>query len=343
VVAEHADSLQDLGSCRLLVIGDVMLDCSILGKVTRVSPEAPVPVLESTYTAYAAGGAANVAANARQLGAVVDVVGVVGSDAESARLRRILLEHEIDEAGIFTDPSRPTTTKTRVVAQNQQIVRVDRESRDAVEGSPARRMFRYAQERLPEVDIVVISDYAKGVLTPHRTAALLEDAHRLGVPVLVDPKGGSPAKYTGASVVTPNRREVVRLAGLDAAEADDPDVVRAASRRLLAALKCNAILVTQGAEGMTVFEARGGVTAIPAVIREAYDSTGAGDTVAAVLALALANGRSIADAARIASIAAGVVVTKIGTATVTSVELSEAYDACAVLGAGDRSTEAMHS
>ena len=338
--SERIDHFADLASGRLLVVGDVMLDCTIRGTVKRVSPEAPVPVLESTYTVYGAGGAANVAANARQLGAAVDVVGIVGADAEGERLRRILVEHEIDDAGIFTDPSRPTTMKTRIVAQNQQIIRVDRESRDAVERKAARRMLRYAEERLRDVDIVVVSDYAKGALTRSATVALIERARRLGVPVLVDPKGSAPAKYAGASVLTPNRQEVVRLAGLDADEADDPDVIRAASRKLLADLECDAVLVTHGAEGMTLFE-QDEVTTIPAVVREAYDSTGAGDTVAAVLALALASGRRIADAARLAGIAAGVVVAKAGTATVTAAELTDAYDAW-VQGVGARSPQEVH-
>jgi rfaE bifunctional protein kinase chain/domain len=341
VLAKQRDPLWDLGRYRLLVVGDVMLDCLVRGRVRRISPEAPVPVLESTYRAYAAGGAANVAANARSLGAAVDIVGVVGADAEGVRLRRILAEQEIDDAGIFTDPSRPTTTKTRIVAQNQQIVRVDRESRDAVDVDLARRMFRYAEERLCEVDIVVVSDYAKGVVAAHPIAALLAAARRRGVRVLVDPKGGGASKYTGASVVTPNRDEVVRLASLDSAQADDPDVVHDASQKLLADLKCSVVLVTQGAEGMTVFEASGRVTAIPAVVREAYDSTGAGDTVAATLALALAARRSIADAARIASVAAGVVVTKVGTATLTSQELNEAYGAWSK-GLGARVRERIH-
>jgi D-beta-D-heptose 7-phosphate kinase/D-beta-D-heptose 1-phosphate adenosyltransferase len=314
------DVVEAFGATRLLVVGDCMLDCTIHGRVARISPEAPVPVVESTTTSYAAGGAANVALNAARMGADVALVGVIGDDEEGRRLCR-LLEAEVDVTGLVADPRRPTTTKTRVVAHAQQVVRVDRESREPVDEALAARLTRLAGD-VAAVDAIVVSDYAKGVVTPDVARPVVQLALRRGLPVIVDPKS-LDGRYAGATVVTPNKHEAAAQVGGRMGDADDEDVLARAAALLLDRHGFGAVLVTRGADGMTLFEPDA-TTAIPAHAREAYDVTGAGDTVVAVLALGLAAGGSLADCARLASAAAGIAVGKLGTATVLPAELRAA-------------------
>ena len=328
------DLLHAFPGSRLLVVGDCMLDCTIRGWVSRVSPEAPVPIVESTTTHYAAGGAANVAMNAHRLGAEVRLVGLVGDDGEGERLRRVL-EGDVAVDGLVVEPRRPTTTKTRIVAHAQQVVRVDRESREPIEPALAHVLLRLAAEALEDVDAVVVSDYAKGVVVPSLSRALIGLARRNGLPVVVDPKHLRDARYAGATVVTPNKFESAARVSRNAADADDDDVLARAALVLLRQLRCDAVLVTRGADGMTLFEP-GSTTAIPADAHEAYDVTGAGDTVVAALALGLAAGGRIVDCARLASAAAGVVVRKLGTATVAPAELAEAVAGAAFALEGGR-------
>jgi rfaE bifunctional protein kinase chain/domain len=319
-VNDHAKVIAELAGRRVVVIGDVMLDTTVRGVVTRISPEAPVPILESPVTGYAPGGAANVALNIRALGGSPVIFGAVGLDAEGARLRRLL--HQLDvEDGLVDDPLRPTTVKTRIVAQNQQIARVDRESREPLDARAVRTLRGRIGPALESADAVVISDYAKGVLVPALVRPALATATRLGVPVVVDPKRVEAPDYSGATVLTPNRRELAQLIGRDRVDTTDDEALVVTAGSLISTLSLEAVLITCGADGMILVRKSGDSAAIAAHTHEAYDSTGAGDTVAAALALALAAGASLDQAAHVASAAAGIAVTKAGTAAVSVDEL----------------------
>jgi rfaE bifunctional protein kinase chain/domain len=310
---------------RIVVVGDVMLDTTIRGTVTRISPEAPVPVLESAVTEYAAGGAANAALNIRALGGSPLMFGVVGADAEGSRLRRLLEQFEV-EARLVEDPLRPTTVKTRIVAQNQQIARVDRETRAPLEPPTAREVADQLAAAVGGADALVISDYAKGVLVPSVVRAAIAAAARADIPVVVDPKNVTAIEYRGATVMTPNRKEMARAIGRDRVDATDDDALAAAARLLISSLSLEGMLITCGADGMILVPKRARTAAIAAHTHEAYDSIGAGDTVVAAIALGLAAGAHLLGAARIASAAAGVAVTKAGTAAVSADELLAAVD-----------------
>jgi D-beta-D-heptose 7-phosphate kinase/D-beta-D-heptose 1-phosphate adenosyltransferase len=307
---------------RVVVVGDVMLDTTVRGVVTRISPEAPVPVLESAVTEYAAGGAANVARNIRALGGSPALFGAVGLDAEGARLRRLL--HQLDvEDGLMEDPLRPTTVKTRIVAQNQQIVRVDRESREPLDPRAVHALRDRIRLAIQTADAVVISDYAKGVLVPALVRPALAAAAGVGMPVVVDPKHVAAAEYSGATVLTPNRKELAQMTG-ERLDAMDDEALVVAAGSVVSTLALDAVLITCGADGMIVVSKSGNSVPIAAHTHEAYDSTGAGDTVTAAVALALAAGAPIVEAAHVASAAAGMAVTKAGTAAVFADELLSA-------------------
>jgi rfaE bifunctional protein kinase chain/domain len=302
---------------RALVIGDVMLDEQIAGVAERISPEAPVPVIEATHSQYAPGGAANVAANLASLGAQVTLMGVVGSDRQSE-----ILSSEIGDRGIralfATDESRPTTTKTRVIAHGQQIVRIDRENRQPISAQVQQMLLDPLGGLLREVGVVVLSDYRKGVLVDDLVRGVIGHALSAGLPVLVDPKGADFRKYTGATVITPNSKEA--FSALRHYE-KQPVTAEEAGFMLLKMLPETAILITRGGEGMTLFESGAPPYHIAATAREVYDVTGAGDTAAGVLALCMAAGRGLRESASVANYAAGLVVAKFGTATITLDEL----------------------
>jgi D-glycero-beta-D-manno-heptose-7-phosphate kinase len=302
----------------VLVAGDVLLDEYLLGDVRRVSPEAPVPVVELRRHSYRPGGAANVAANVRSLGGIPLLAGVVGQDAAAASLRQALIEVDVDPAGLLVDVSRPTTVKTRVLAHNQHVVRIDAEERRPIEPSLAARMLRWIHEMLPGADVCVLCDYAKGLVTPELAQATIRQARRLGKPVVVDPKGTDYRKYRGATVVKPNVQEAAQV--LHGAIEDEADLVRAGSQ-LVDLLDGAAVLLTRGAAGLSLFEAGREPLSVPAEARQVYDVTGAGDTVSAALAVGLAAGAALAEAAWLANRAAGLVVGKVGTATVAAAEL----------------------
>jgi D-beta-D-heptose 7-phosphate kinase/D-beta-D-heptose 1-phosphate adenosyltransferase len=302
---------------RIVVLGDVMLDEFIWGRVRRISPEAPVPVVEVERQTLALGGAGNVVSNLVALGARALPVGVVGDDANADRLRRTFNEIGVGVEGLVSDASRPTTLKTRIIAHNQQVVRADRESRAAIDEVTQDHVIARFRELSREADAVVVSDYSKGLLTERVLAGALGDARKLGLIVCLDPKLRSFSSYQPVTVITPNNQEAAEAAGV---MIDDEKSLVAAGHKLLGSLDCRAVLITRGEEGMTLF-ADGGVTHIPTVAREVYDVTGAGDTVIATLALALTAGATLAEAAVLANHAAGVVVGKVGTATVTRDEL----------------------
>lgn len=302
---------------QLLVLGDIMMDEYIWGSVSRLSPEAPVPVVEVRAESVRLGGAANVAANIQSLGGRAVLVGVVGNDPPGERLVDQLEAVGIKSDGVVVDRTRPTTIKTRVVAGSQQIVRFDREIVQDLSKEAAERLLEIALERLREADALVISDYAKGVITTRIARELLPLARRRKKIIVVDPKVHHLHLYKGATVVTPNHHEASAFARLVIRGPQDLVTV---GRGLFRKLDVGGVVVTRGEEGMSVFE-DSQVTHIPAVGKEVYDVTGAGDTVIAALGLALTSGASLREAAVIANHAAGVVVGKVGTATASRQEL----------------------
>jgi rfaE bifunctional protein kinase chain/domain len=305
----------------VLIVGDVMLDEYVWGDVRRISQEAPVPVVEATRRTYAPGGAANVATNVAALGGRSYLGGVIGHDYSATQLRRVLDLPRVDIGGLVEDPARPTTTKTRIVAHSQQVVRVDSEQRHAIEAEQEAALLAWFEAHIANAGACVLSDYSKGVISPRVAAALLHSAQRHNKPVIVDPKGTDYAKYRGATIIKPNIHEAERAAGREIHNADDLQQVAAHLSRLLEGC---AILITRGAEGMSLFAHSRTNTApihIPPLPRDVYDVTGAGDTVVSALALALANGAPLEQAARLANLAAGIVVGKLGTASVTAAEL----------------------
>ncbi len=303
---------------RIAVLGDCMLDRYLWGRVERISPEAPVPVVEIERESFTLGGAGNVAANLRALGAEPLLLGVVGEDDDGRRLRAAFEERGLDTRGVIGDPARPTTVKTRIVAHSQQVVRADRESRADLEGAALERLSRVVEGELPGCEGLVVSDYGKGVIHPGTLAGALGIAHARGFAVSVDPKESHIDAYRGVSILTPNQHEAGWVQGRRITdEASLMEVGRGLQQRLDAA----AVLVTRGPEGMSLFERGGRYTCLPTVAREVYDVTGAGDTVVSVVALALAAGADFPDACRLANHAAGIVIREVGTATCTREEL----------------------
>jgi D-beta-D-heptose 7-phosphate kinase/D-beta-D-heptose 1-phosphate adenosyltransferase len=308
---------------RVLVLGDVMLDQFLWGRVARISPEAPVPVVEISSETFHLGGAANVAGNVRALGGQAVVAGVVGDDAAGVRVRRALAEAGIEDALSVADGARPTTVKTRIIAHHQQVVRADREVAHDVAGSLERALLDRVRAALPTCGALILSDYQKGVVTAGLMKSVLALARRRGVPVLVDPKVRHFALYRRVAVVTPNQAEAEQATGVRIL--GEADLVEA-GRRILRRLGCQAALVTRGEHGMTLFEVARRPLHIPTAAREVFDVTGAGDTVIATLGLALCAGANLAAAARLANFAAGVVVGKLGTATTTPEEVMAAIE-----------------
>ncbi len=303
---------------RILVVGDAMLDEYLWGAVRRISPEAPVPVVELEKRTYVAGGAANTAANVASLGATALLVGVVGGDEAGKHLRGALAAQGIGLERLLVAEDRPTTTKTRVIAHSQQVVRIDREDRCPFPPAQEEELLRLIDERLPGVDASVLSDYAKGLVSPALAQRLIRQGAKEGKPVVVDPKGVDPSKYRGATLVKPNLHEAGMLLRHEVSSLAD---VLDAGPRLLDLLGAGGALVTRGAAGMSLFQRGAEPIHIAAQAREVYDVTGAGDTVVAALAVALAAGASLEQAARLASRAAGIAVGRVGTATVRLDEL----------------------
>jgi D-beta-D-heptose 7-phosphate kinase/D-beta-D-heptose 1-phosphate adenosyltransferase len=308
---------------RVLVLGDVMLDEFLWGRVGRISPEAPVPVVEVTRHSFHLGGAGNVAHNVRALGGEAVLAGVIGRDVAGDHVRESLESAGIDAALAVAEAGRPTTVKTRIVAHHQQVVRADRERVDDVSAALEDALLAHVERVLPRCGALVVSDYQKGVVTPRVMQAVRSMARRLKVPVLVDPKVGHFRLYRGVSLVTPNQKETEQATGI--AIRSDRDL-RAAGERILKMLGCEAALVTRGEHGMSLFPAGGRAVHLPTAAREVFDVTGAGDTVIATVGLALGAGARLADAAALANHAAGVVVGKLGTATATPAEVLAALE-----------------
>jgi D-beta-D-heptose 7-phosphate kinase/D-beta-D-heptose 1-phosphate adenosyltransferase len=311
---------------RLLVLGDVILDRYWWGEASRLSPEAPVPVVRRRRSTTRPGGAANTAANLAALGASVDLVGVTGDDLEAGELKAALREFGVNADALLAELGRPTTTKTRIVALHQQIVRVDDEETGAIQDSTVARALEFVARRLPHVAAVVVSDYAKGFLTPALLAEVIAAARAAGKPVLVDPKGTDYRRYTGASLLKPNRLELGILAGLTVRDRDE---TRIAGIRLATALPGTNILVTEGAEGMTLFRDAQMLAHVDSAPRQVYDVTGAGDTVLAAVAMALGAGADYRQAMQLATEAAAIAISLTGTVAVTLAHLQAAFPASA--------------
>jgi D-beta-D-heptose 7-phosphate kinase / D-beta-D-heptose 1-phosphate adenosyltransferase len=314
------ETLPDLSKANVLVIGDVMLDRYWWGSVERISPEAPVPIVHLERMSLVAGGAANVASNIAGLGATPFLFGITGDDDEARMLPAVLAECGLNDHFLTSIADRRTTIKTRIVAHHQHVVRIDNETISPIADADVTRVLSKVFEHLPKVGAVVISDYAKGLLTDSLLRSLIEEAREIGAMILVDPKGRDFGRYRGATVLTPNKREAAEACRLDS-NADD--VVYRAGETLLAELDLDALLITEGENGMTLFSRVGEVTHFDSLARDVFDVTGAGDTVIATFAAAAAAGQSFLEAAKLANVAAGLVVGSVGTTSITREMIAE--------------------
>jgi rfaE bifunctional protein kinase chain/domain len=303
---------------RIVVWGDLMLDRYLWGRVDRISPEAPVPVVEIERETFSLGGAGNVAANLRALGAEAVLAGVLGGDREGDQLIEALAQRGIDTGRIVRDPARPTTVKTRVIAHSQQVVRADREVRADLDGPAGETLLAGLIEEIGRADGLIVSDYGKGVVTARGIEAALRAAFRRGLHVSVDPKESHIDVYRGVSILTPNQHEAGAVMGRRVV---DEASLMEVGWGLLRRVESKAVLVTRGPDGMSLFEQGGRYTHLPTVAREVFDVTGAGDTVVGVVALALAAGAEFASACALANHAAGIVIRDVGTTACTPAEL----------------------
>lgn len=318
--------VEKIPGVKVLVVGDLMLDRYWWGDVTRISPEAPVPVVRLKKDTYAPGGAANVAANIAGLGATPVLIGTVGSDPEGVIFKQLLDGLSIRTENIVALEDRPTTVKTRIIAHSQQVVRVDQEETGDLSENNESAVWESITAVIDEVDLVIVSDYAKGTLTNSLLKRLITAAVSLKKPVLVDPKGKDYSKYSGASLLTPNRREAAEACHL---ESETQDLVETAGAKLLTELGLEAILITQSEDGMTLFQDGAAPRHLEAQAREIYDVTGAGDTVIACIGAAVAAGAGYFEAAQIANLGASVVIEQIGTTFITTGGLLEALEPAA--------------
>ena len=305
---------------RIAVVGDAMLDVYLRGDVERISPEAPVPVVRVKERRYALGGAANVVQNVRGLGAACDFVAAVGQDAGATTLRGMLDAIGVP-SGSMVRIDRPTTTKTRIVARGQQVVRVDEEEDEDLAAADVKKLAAAVDKAVDQADALVLEDYNKGVLVPDVITRAISRARARGIPIVVDPKYRNFFQYRGATIFKPNRRELESALGAEV-DLEHPDALPAALSRL----GVDHLLLTLGAHGMALISSAGDVMRVPTVAREVYDVVGAGDTVTAYLAAVLAAGGSAVEASVIANYAAGVEVGKSGAATVSADEVIEAFD-----------------
>jgi D-glycero-beta-D-manno-heptose-7-phosphate kinase len=313
--------IQRFPQASVLVIGDLILDHYIWGRVSRISPEAPVPVVHVESESMRLGGAANVFNNVLAMGGKADLCGIIGSDEAGRLLLKELASKRSAHGGVVVDADRPTIKKSRVIAHNQQVVRYDVERKGELKPQLQRRILRYVDSHLRAVTCLVVSDYAKGVVTAGLMADLVRLAALRKVPVIVDPKVEHFGFYKGVTLITPNHLEATQAAGL---HGDGDQTIQEAGETIRQRLGCQSVLVTRGEKGMSLFEGNKDPWHIPTQARQVYDVTGAGDTVVSTLALALSAGASMREAAMLANYAAGIVVGMVGTATISTKQLSEA-------------------
>lgn len=313
------NAISKLKAAKILVVGDIIVDHFIWGSVSRISPEAPVPVVNVTEENLLLGGAANVLHNIYGLGGRATLCGIIGSDPIGKHLLELLEELPSSTTGVIRSKNRPTTIKTRIIAQNQQVVRFDREKTGEPSKENIKKIMRFINTHIDDFDAVIISDYNKGMINTSLMAQMRKalDKHKK-IPVIVDPKPGLPQRFKGVTIITPNHHEAELMSG---SPINDEESLARAAQKLQTDLESDAILITRGEAGMALFEKGKPLFTIPTVAKEVYDVTGAGDTVIATLALGLATGLSYADAATLANYAAGIVVGKVGTATANAEEL----------------------
>ncbi len=319
--------IENFPRSRVLVVGDMMVDHFIWGKVSRISPEAPVPVVEVKRESYLLGGSANVLNNVLAMGGKCFAGGVIGDDDMGRWLVRELRKRKVDTGGVIEERDRPTTVKTRIVAHSQQMVRYDRESTQSIHAESAGRIIKYIKKIRGSLGAVIISDYSKGVISEKLLNGIRQATAGSRMVVCVDPKQSDFSLYRGFDVVTPNHHETERALGIEDINgkgAGQQVKVRRAVEALLDRFQIKALLVTRGEEGMSLYEKDASMTHIPAFAREVFDVTGAGDTAIGVFALSLAAGATFREAAFLANQAAGIAVGKVGTATVSRDELLRA-------------------
>ena len=323
VLKEYIDRFS---AARVMVVGDIILDRYLWGDVSRISPEAPVPVVDVRRESTMCGGAANVVRNMTTLGAGPLLCGVIGEDAPGRELIEKLTEMSVGTEGVVVEAGRPTSVKTRVVAHSQQVVRFDSERRGAPEAGTIEKIKDFLAARLPSVDVVVVSDYGKGVVSGPVMECLRSLTSRQGadpVKIAVDPKTGNFEHYRGVDVITPNHHEAGGFCGF---EIVDEQSLRLAGARMLEMLACRSVLITQGKDGMTLFERDGRISHIPTVAKQVFDVTGAGDTVIGTFSMALASGLDLRSAAVLSNFAAGIVVGELGTSAVSAESLKLAVN-----------------
>ena len=326
---QRADAIiQGFESTRIMVIGDIMIDQFVIGQVNRISPEAPVPVVKFQHEEFRLGGAANVAHNIRKLGGSVSLLGVLGSDDAGTQLLAELKRASIDPSDVFSERERTTTRKLRVVtSRNQQVARIDYETDKALSRDIVDKLSALLKSQIATADVIVVSDYLKGLLNQELMAELLLSAKDHGVPVFVDPKAPHLNWYSGCSLMTPNHHEAEKATGM---RIQTEDEARAAASTLQTSVPCTSVLITRGEHGMWLTDgslpgADRVESALPTTAREVSDVTGAGDTVIAMMALSVAAGANLSEAAELANHAAGFVVGRFGASTVTTKELLGAF------------------
>ncbi|MCK5507992.1 MAG: D-glycero-beta-D-manno-heptose-7-phosphate kinase [Desulfobacterales bacterium] len=313
--------LTKFNKCKILVVGDLMVDEYLWGDVDRISPEAPVQVVSVKNENYTLGGSGNVVNNLVELGAKVSVIGVTGTDRHGNLLLKKLNELGVDTAGVVQEPDRPTTRKTRIIAANQHVLRIDRETKRKISAGTFELLAGFIEEKVSSADLILISDYEKGLITSSLLLKLIESAEKHNKITIADPKGLNFSKYSGVRLLTPNRKEAALATGTEIL--DEAALIKAGNKIFDTAIIDN-LLITCGKDGMMLFEKNKEPYKISAKARQVYDVSGAGDTVLAVIGLALASGASLKDSSAIANTAAGIVVGKVGTATVSSKELVSA-------------------
>lgn len=315
--------LNNFKNSKIAVVGDVMLDDYIFGSVDRISPEAPVPVINVKKESYVLGGAANVLNNLKSLNAQVFAFGIVGNDDNGKRFLKELNSKDINTDGIITDDKRPTAVKRRVIAQNQQLLRMDWEDKSPISSEIEDKILEKIKDKILEIDAFILSDYDKGVLTERLSKEIIKLARENKKIITVDPKPKNHMNYVGATSITPNRKEALECMESEKFESED-DLINK-MKGLKTKLNLENLLLTRSEEGMTLFESNE-VETISTVAKEVYDVTGAGDTVISVFTLSKIAGAAWFEAARIANTAAGIVVAKMGTATATTDQILEFYN-----------------
>lgn len=311
-------AVKNFKDANILIIGDLMLDVFIRGKVKRISPEAPVPIVEVVNETTHMGGAANVVQNIRSLGGNVAVCGIVGEDYAGSQIIRELQRINVDSSGIIKDPDRPTTIKTRIIAHHQQVVRFDRESKDDLNHEYTNRISEFVYNNYKQFRVITISDYGKGVISRRLLQNLIPLFKKKELYVVVDPKVKNYKIYSNVTILTPNIQEAQKMVGFELVNNDD---FSRASMKIIKDKLSDAVLITRSEHGMTLVTKKGERADIPTMAKEVFDVTGAGDTVVALLSLGLAHGMNLLESATIANHAAGIVVGKLGTAIVTPQEL----------------------